>query len=248
MSGPSTRAATATPARVRSPPRQATALLQSDMDTIQLAAVSVISQVLNNGRNLNQVLSEVIRTIPEITSQQRGALQDLSFGTLRYYGQLSKVLDALLAKPLQDIQIRFLLLVALYQLHYSKAAQHAVVDFAVNAVRKRNPAASGLVNAILRNFLRKQELLIADAGRTEEGRYSYPQWWINIIKSQYGENAEAVLLAGNQRPPMTLRVNHRQTTSAEYLNLLTQNDIKACLIEPDAILLAVDILVIVRLY
>jgi len=207
------------------------------MDTIQLAAVSVISQVLNNGRNLNQVLSEVIRTIPEITSQQRGALQDLSFGTLRYYGQLSKVLDALLTRPLQDIQIRFLLLVALYQLHYSKAAQHAVVDFAVNAVRKRNPAASGLVNAILRNFLRKQEQLIADAGRTEEGRYSYQQWWINLIKSQYGENAEVVLLAGNQRPPMTLRVNHRQTTSAEYLNLLTQNSIKASLIEPDAILL-----------
>lgn len=207
------------------------------MDTIQLAAVSVISQVFNNGRNLNQVLSEVIRTIPEITSQQRGALQDLSFGTLRYYGQLSKVLDALLAKPLQDIQIRFLLLVALYQLHYSKTAQHAVVDFAVNAVRKRNPAASGLVNAILRNFLRKQKQLIADADRTEEGRYSYPQWWINQIKLQYGENAEAILLAGNQRPPMTLRVNHRQTTSAEYLNLLTQKDIKACLVEPDAILL-----------
>lgn len=206
------------------------------MDNVQLATVSVISQVLG-GRNLNQVLSETLKTLPELSSQQRGALQDLSYGTLRYYGQLSRVLDALLAKPVQDIQIRYLLLIALYQLQYSKAAQHAVVDFAVKAVRQRNPAASGLVNAILRNFLRKKSTLIADAGRTEEGRYSYPQWWITEIKQQYGEQAEAILLAGNLHPPMTLRVNRRRITAADYLTLLGQSGISARLIEPDAILL-----------
>ena len=206
------------------------------MDTVQLASASVISQVLG-GRNLNQVLSETMKTLPEISPQQRGALQDLCYGTLRYYGQLSRVLDALLAKPIQDIQIRYLLLVALYQLQYSKAAQHAVVDFAVKAVRKRNPAASGLVNAILRNFLRNKATLIADAGLTEEGRYSYPQWWVNEIKRQYGEQAEAILLAGNRHPPMTLRVNRRRTSTTEYLKLLQQNGIRAYLIEPDAILL-----------
>ena len=206
------------------------------MDTVQQAAVSVISRVMS-GRNLNQVLSEVMSTLPELTSQQRGALQDLSYGTLRYYGQLASVLDALLNKPIQDTQIRYLLLVALYQLQYSKAAQHAVVDFAVNAVRKRNPAASGLVNAILRNFLRNKNALLADASRTEEGRYSYPQWWINEIKSQYGEHADAILLAGNRHPPMTLRANHRRTMTADYLTLLTQNGVEARLVEPDAILL-----------
>jgi 16S rRNA (cytosine967-C5)-methyltransferase len=207
------------------------------MDSVQQAAVLIISQVLS-GRNLNQVLSEVMSTLPDLTSQQRGALQDLSYGTLRFYGQLEKVLDALLNKPIQDTQIRYLLLVALYQLEYSKAAQHAVVDFAVNAVRKRNPAASGLVNAILRNFLRQKNALLREAARTEVGRYSYPQWWINEVKSQYGEHAEAILLAGNQHPPMTLRVNQKKSTTAEYLLLLTQNDIPARIIEPDAILLA----------
>jgi len=190
-----------------------------------------------SGRNLNQVLSEVMSTLPELSSQQRGALQDLSYGTLRFYGQLDKVLDALLSKPIQDTQIRYLLLVALYQLQYSKAAQYAVVDFAVNAVRKRNPAASGLVNAILRNFLRKKNALLDEAARSEVGRYSYPQWWINEIKSLYGEHAEDILLAGNQHPPMTLRVNQKKSTTGEYLHLLTQNNIQASIIEPDAILL-----------
>lgn len=206
------------------------------MDSVQQVAVLVISQVLS-GRNLNQVLKEVLNTVPQLNAQQKGALQDLSYGTLRFYGQLTKVLDALLNKPIQDIQIRYLLLIALYQLQYSKAAQHAVVDFAVNAVRKLNPAASGLVNAVLRNFLRKKNELLMQAARTEEGRYSYPQWWINEIKFLYGENAEVVLLAGNQHPPMTLRVNRKLMAATEYLVLLTQNGIQAHLIEPEAILL-----------
>ncbi len=206
------------------------------MDTVQLAAVSVISQVLS-GRNLNQVLSEVMSECYEFNQQQRGALQDLSYGTLRFYGQLNSVLDALLNKPLQDPEIRYLLLIALYQLEYTQAAQHAIVDFAVNAVRTRNPAASGLVNAILRNFLRNKQQIIKQAANTEEGRYSYPTWWINKVKSQYAEKAENILLAGNQHPPMTLRVNRKRVSTSDYLLLLDQNGIQASLVEPDAILL-----------
>ena len=212
------------------------------MDKVQHAAVLVISQVLG-GRNLNQVLSEVIKTLPEQTPQQRGALQDLSYGSLRFYGQLNSVIDSLLNKPLQDVQIRYLLLIALYQLQYTKAAQHAVVDFAVSTVRKRNPAAGGLVNAILRNFLRNKVVLIADSAKTEMGRYSYPQWWINAIKKQYGEQAEQILLAGNQHPPMTLRVNQNQISSKEYLNLLVKNEIQGTLIGQDAILLEQPLMV-----
>ncbi|MGV8934805.1 MAG: 16S rRNA (cytosine(967)-C(5))-methyltransferase RsmB [Gallionellaceae bacterium] len=206
------------------------------MDNIQLAAASVISQVMH-GRNLNQVLNEQLAAEKEFTPQQKGALQDLSYGSLRFYGQLASVLDALLNKPIEDEQIRYLLLIALYQLNYSKAARHAVVDFAVKAVRKIKPSASGLVNAILRNFLRNQATLLDSAKLTEEGLYSYPAWWIKEIKSQYGAAAAEILLAGNQRPPMTLRVNCSQTSTAAYLKLLTANNIGAQLIAPDAILL-----------
>lgn len=175
---------------------------------------------------------------PGLSPQQRGALQDLSYGTLRFYGQLTRVLEQLLHKPVQDAQLRCLLLVALYQLQYSKAAPHAVVDHAVRAVRKRNAAAGGLANAVLRNFLRQREALLATAAQSEEGRYAYPQWWIDRLKMQYGEQAEAILLAGNQHPPLTLRVNRRRTTPAAYLALLAQHDIEARIVEPEALLLA----------
>lgn len=214
--------------------RRVTALPRTEMHIIQQAAVSVVSKVMQ-GRNLNQVLSELAKEQRNITIQQRGAIHDISYGTLRFYGQLEKILGLLLNKPLQDDQIRYLLLIALYQLLYTRAAEHAVVDHAVSMMRKQNPAASGLVNAVLRNFLRKKEQLIKLAMQTEEGRYSYPQWWIDTIKSQYREQAEGILQAGNQHPPMTLRINRRYTTPQEYLGLLAQQGLEACIIEPDAV-------------
>ncbi|MEQ1742723.1 MAG: transcription antitermination factor NusB, partial [Candidatus Nitrotoga sp.] len=160
------------------------------MHIAQRGASQVVCQVLA-GRNLSQALSVALQSTsgqirPELTPQQRGALQDLSYGTLRFYGQLVRVLDQLLHKPVQDTQLRCLLLVALYQLLYTKSAPHAVVDHAVRAVRKCNSAAGGLANAVLRNFLRNREALLAVAASSEEGRYAYPQWWIAAVQAQYG--------------------------------------------------------------
>jgi 16S rRNA (cytosine967-C5)-methyltransferase len=205
------------------------------MHNIQLAAGQIVQQVLVDGRNLNQVLDESLRKKAVWTPAQRAALQDLSYGTLRYYGQLRAVLALLLHKPMLDQRIYYVLLVALYQLQYSKAAHHAVVDHAVRSAQMLNVKVSGLVNAILRNFLRGREKLLEQAAQYAEGKYSYPQWWIDELKAQYGERAVAILEAGNQHPPMTLRVNQSRGSTRDYLAQLTQQGFSAIEIEPEAL-------------
>src|SRR5665811_1124539 len=98
-----------------------------------------------------------------------------------------------------------------------------------------NAKVSGLVNAILRNFLRSQDVMLERAAQHATGRYSYPQWWIDELQAQYGERSAAMLEAGNQHPPMTLRVNQRRNTTADYLALLNRHNLSARLIEPDAL-------------
>jgi 16S rRNA (cytosine967-C5)-methyltransferase len=202
---------------------------------IQYAASIVVRHVLASGRNLDQALDESLRDKAAWLPAQRATLQDMCYGTLRYYGQLKAILDMLLHKPLSDERVSFLLLVALYQLQYGKSAQHAVVDHSVRAAHRLNPRVSGLVNAILRNFLRNQAVLLEQAGQHVEGKYNYPQWWVDELNAQYGERSAEIFETGNQRPPMILRVNHRQNTSAEYLTLLDRNGLSARLIEPDAL-------------
>jgi 16S rRNA (cytosine967-C5)-methyltransferase len=206
------------------------------MQHVQIEAARVVNSVIL-GRNLTQALAESLRQHPKFSPQQRGALQDLCYGTLRHYGKLAFMLGKLMQRPSRDANLQHLLLVALYQIEFSKAQQHVIVDQAVNAAKLLNAGAGGLVNGVLRNYLRQREALKQAAMREEESRYSYPHWWIAAIKKQYPEKAAAILEAGNQHPPMTLRVNIKRTTVVEYQILLAEQGIAAQRVEPDALIL-----------
>ncbi len=208
----------------------------------QQIAADAVNQVLS-GRNLTLALPAALAAFPDATPQQRGAAADLSYGTLRFYGETNAYLTCLLEKPLTDDRIYTLLLVAIYQLLHDKADAFTVVNQAVHAVsqfRKPTPKpwAKGLVNAILRNFLRKKDEFAARLAKTEVAVYSYPQWWINKLKAQYPEHWQAMLIAGNQHPPMTLRVNINKISVEEYLQLLQRQDIAASHVGGQAVVLS----------
>ncbi len=207
----------------------------------QQIAANAVNQVLS-GRNLTLALPAALAIFPNVTPQQRGAAQDLSYGTLRFYGEIDAYLTQLLEKPLTDERIHALLLVAIYQLLHDKADVFTVVNQAVHAVSQlKRPApkswAKGLVNAILRNFLRQKESLATTLDTSEVVTYSYPQWWINKLKIQYPSHWQSMLEMGNQHPPMTLRVNTNKISMPDYLQLLTRQDIEATHIGAQAVIL-----------
>lgn len=191
------------------------------------------------GRNLGASLDELLGKARDITPQQRAVAQDLSYGTLRFYGQVQGLLSQLLEKPLSDERVRCLLLVALYQLQHDKAASHTVVDQAVQAASQlKKPWAKGLVNAVLRNFLRKRETLLDKLDHSDVATYSYPQWWINKLKQQYPRRWQAMLQAGNAHPPMTLRVNTRQVSAGDYAQQLGAEHIEFTAMADAAVMLS----------
>src|SRR5687768_2821865 len=147
----------------------------------QRLAAATVRKVLA-GASLTAVLQDTWRNHSDLSEQQRGAIQDLSYGVLRFYGQLDALLGLLLNKPLKNPDLHCLLLVSLYQLEYSKTAPYAVVDNAVSASRGLNGSKNtknirstkgteGLVNAVLRNFMRKRATLLEQAAESEVGRY-----------------------------------------------------------------------------
>lgn len=207
------------------------------MDKSQLLAAQAVGQVLA-GHNLTQTLEGIWRSHAQLAPQQRAMTQDMSYGALRHLGWLQAVLRQLVERPVQDERVQCLLLVALYQLEHSKAAQHAVVDHAVKAAGQlHKPWAKGLVNAVLRNYLRRREQLLEQLANDEVARYSYPQWWVDKLRQQYPVQWQAMLLAGNQRPPLTLRVNLRRTSVEAYLQKLATEGIVAHALEHAAIML-----------
>lgn len=197
------------------------------MILIQRLASGAVNGVLA-GRNLDQVLRKIwSQQGTALTPSERGAIQDISFGSLRWYGELKAILTKLVPRPLQDADVTALLIVALFQLRHSKASEHAVVDHAVQTVAALGKSQfKGLVNAVLRNFLRQSAALTATIQQDQEARFSYPGWWIAKIQSQYPLQWTEILVAGNQHPPMTLRINQRKTSVEHYLQRLSESDIE----------------------
>lgn len=197
------------------------------MERVQCLSAKAVARVLA-GRTLDVELAALWRNETTLTAQERGAVQDLTYGVLRHLGHLQGLLGQLLHRPPADALIRHLLQVALYQLSHGRARPYTIVDHAVPACAQLGfPQAQGLVNAVLRNFLRRRAELETIAAATDEGRYSYPQWWIAKLSEQYPEQYRSILDAGNQRPPLTLRINRRRITREAYLEMLAGAEIAA---------------------
>jgi 16S rRNA (cytosine967-C5)-methyltransferase len=151
--------------------------------------------------------------------RQRALAQELAYGTLRWYHRLDTLLGYLLTRPLKtrDRDIHALLLVGLYQLLILDMAAHAAVSETVEAVRVLGKDwASGLVNGVLRNALRRREALLKRADAQPVARWSHPQWWLERVRRDWPEDWQAILEANNRRPPMTLRINRRRGDRDSY--------------------------------
>ena len=197
------------------------------MQIEQRLAVEAVNAVLG-GRSLTPTLERLYARHPDLKTSERAAVFDIVHGVLRQLGLLRSLMAAMLRKPLDPPALEGLLVVALYQLAFTRAPAHAVVDHAVRAAEQAGwPWTKGLVNALLRRFLRERDALLERARATDAGRFSYPDWWLRRVRETYPERWEAILAAGNARAPMALRVNRRRVTREDYLARLRAAGIAA---------------------
>ncbi len=151
----------------------------------------------------------------------RPAVQDIVYGSLRCYGRGDFFLSHLLAKPLAAEEIRALLLVAIYRLETRPDATHTVVDQAVAAAGELAEGRfRGLVNGVLRNFLRQQASLNAALESDVLARSQHPAWWLAVLQKAYPNDWTHIVAAGNAPPPMALRVNVRRISRDDYRDRL----------------------------
>lgn len=169
------------------------------------------------GRSLNDALAAC-------PAPARPGTQALAFQTLRQLGRAMALREQLVKKP-PAAWLDALLLTAL-ALIWDEAqapyAPHTLVDQAVDAAKRRVRAQSGFVNAVLRRFLREREALVAATSSDAVARWNHPSWWIQRLRKDWPAQAEALLAADNEHPPMSLRVNARQGDAAWYLQRLAE--------------------------
>jgi 16S rRNA (cytosine967-C5)-methyltransferase len=198
---------------------------------VQTAATGLVANVMAGRSVLEQALTTGAGAGP--------LLREITMGTLRHLGTLRAVGAVLARRPFDDRRLEALLCVAMYQLMHTRAAAHAVVHEAVGTARHIGlDRAAGFVNAALRRFLRERNSLIAMAQASVEGLWNHPAWWVERLRRDFPDAAEAVLRVAQDHPPMALRVNIRRTTVADTLERLAAEGIEARQAGPQGILLA----------
>jgi 16S rRNA (cytosine967-C5)-methyltransferase len=197
-----------------------------------LGAAALIAAVLG-GRNFDVALAA-----SSLTGVKRAAAMDLGYTGLRAFGRGDFLLGLLLAKPLKDRTARGLLLLALARLEARPDEAHTTVDQAVTAAAQlARGQFKGLVNGVLRSFLRRREELLALADADPVARWQHPAWWIARLQQDHPAQWESILAAGNSHPPLCLRINLRRVTGADFLRQLDAAGIAARSLDATAILL-----------
>lgn len=189
-------------------------------------AAKAINQVLDQGLSLSTVIPELQKNISD---KDKALLQEICFGVLRTLPQLEWIIQQLMDKPLKGKQriLHYLIMVGLYQLLYTRIPAHAALAETVNgAVTLKKPQLKGLINGVLRQFQRQQDIL-NERFQNNENRFLHPSWLLARIQQAYPEQWMSIIEGNNQKPPMWLRVNQRHHSREEYLILLENEGIPA---------------------
>lgn len=145
---------------------------------------------------------------------------ELVYGTLRWRRHLDWRLAPHLKRPLEKLDpwVRSLLRLTAYQLFFlDRVPRWAAVDEAVSLakLKSRRPGPPEFVNAVLRSLTRATGAPPPPASPVEAAavRCSFPDWIAARWLDRYGAaEAEALMVASNDRPPTTLRANALRTT------------------------------------
>jgi 16S rRNA (cytosine967-C5)-methyltransferase len=184
-------------------------------------AAYAVARILREGVTLDAALKDALAAAnPKLAPSVRS----LSYGAVRGYYRHEAILRSVLSAPVRSLDplVRALLSVALYELEDERTPEYAVVDAAVQTAKATDAVrAAGLINAVLRRYLRERKSLDADIARNPAARHASPVWLADRLRADWPVRWTQLLAAGDaQGAPMWLRVNSQRTTAGEYLERL----------------------------
>lgn len=184
--------------------------------SVRHQAVEILNQINTTQAFASPLINEYLDKNDLSGTPDSRLLTHLVYGVLRLRGHLDWILTKLYRGNFEkmDEGIKNVLRISLYQLKFSdRLPDYAVVDEAVKISKIINPEKSSLVNAVLRNYLRRGRNLPFPPEKINFAEHiaafhSHPLWlvkkWIKLFGPQ---QTMSLCKANNELPPLTLRIN-----------------------------------------
>jgi len=164
--------------------------------TARLVAFRCLQRIDHQGAYANLVLSAELKG-SKLADRDRHFATELVYGTTRMRRACDALVDRFVSKN-PSPEVRTVLRLGAYQLHFTQVPAHAAVSETVELAPK---AARGFVNAVLRRVADTPMQWPSDAVRL-----SYPDWIFDRLVSELGrDDAMATMAVMNEAPSVTER-------------------------------------------
>ncbi|HOD35282.1 MAG TPA: 16S rRNA (cytosine(967)-C(5))-methyltransferase RsmB [Syntrophales bacterium] len=199
-------------------------------------AVDILNRVEKDQAFAEPLLDRALSGNAIEKPSDRSLLTQLVYGTLRMKGRLDWVLEKLYDGPPADLEssLKNVIRVGLYQITcLDRIPDYAAVDEAVETAKRIRPGRAALVNALLRNAIRKGKIIKPPDYDRDPALHiaivhSHPLWlvrrWIDLFGA---EDTLMLCRANNENPPLTLRTNTLKTSRDNVLRGLREEGIEA---------------------
>ncbi len=197
-------------------------------------AVKILNRVDRTDAYLDKLLDIEIKH-SELSGKDKALLFEIVHGVIRWLGRIDWILNGFYKGQFSKCipNVKNSMRVALYQILFlDRVPDHAAVNESVEFVKKlQGEKSANLTNAVLRNIIRSRKG-IRYPNREEDtvgyfaAYYSHPTWMVKRWVNRFGEEeTEKLLIANNQKPSHTLRVNTLKTNVNELKALLKSVDL-----------------------
>jgi 16S rRNA (cytosine967-C5)-methyltransferase len=170
------------------------------------AAYEVVRRVFEEDAYADRALRTAVEGLDE---RDRALAQRLAYGTVQRVRTLDHAIDTLGRRPTRKLDPPVLasLRLGAYQLGYTDLPAHAVVDDAVELVRRvRLERAVPFTNAVMRRLAEGIRPLL-DSLPEGPLEHSYPDWVWDVWRRDWGdEEALALMRAQNESPDLEVRL------------------------------------------
>jgi 16S rRNA (cytosine967-C5)-methyltransferase len=196
------------------------------VDDARCLAASAVERVLAAGVTLDLALSQVAPPAAVVSS-----VRSLAYGAVRGYYRHEALLEQLLSQPPKSLhpRVRALVSIAFFELEDARTPQYAVVDAAVEAAKSSRGTlrAQGVINAVLRRYLREREALTALIAASPAAQHASPPWLLERLRADWPDRWLEMLAAGDTHGPMWLRVSRRFGSAESYVASLEARGVAA---------------------
>jgi len=194
---------------------------------VRALAAQALARIVR-GESLRTVFAAAAPRLAD--ARDRALLSNLLHEGARWWLRYDAALDRLLERPLREreLDVHALGVLGIIQLDVLRLPEYAAVAATVEAARSlRKPKFAGLINALLRRWLREREAMNAELDADRVARTAHPRWLLDVLAGDWPNEIDAIVAADNAQAPLWLRVNRRRARREELLERFAAAGIEA---------------------